>query len=59
MMVYEGSELIGFLFMAFAIVLFSGILALVLVPVQNKSLVSINSVFLLSIFIVTVLNIVS
>jgi|WetSurMetagenome_2_1015567.scaffolds.fasta_scaffold00562_8 hydrogenase-4 component B len=48
MMVFEGSELVGFLFKAFAIVLLSGILALVLVPVRIKPAVSIITVFLVS-----------
>lgn len=47
-MVFEGSELVGFLFKAFAIVLLSGILALVLVPVRIKPAVSIITVFLVS-----------
>ena len=47
-MVYEGNELIGFLFKTFAIVLFSGILVLSFVPVRIKPFVSIFSVFLVS-----------
>jgi hydrogenase-4 component B len=48
MMVYEGPELIGFLFILYAIVLFSGILTIPFVPVKFKPLISIISVFLVA-----------
>jgi hydrogenase-4 component B len=43
---YGGSELIGFLFFAYLIVLFSGIIAQLFVPVKIKPVISIISVFL-------------
>ena len=48
MMVYEGRELIGFLFKAYAIVLLSGIIALPFVPVRIKPVISVVSVFLVA-----------
>jgi hydrogenase-4 component B len=48
MMVSEGSELIGFLFKAFLIVLFSGIFTLVFVPVRIKRIISVVSVLLVA-----------
>lgn len=48
MMVYEESELIGFLFKAFALVLLSGIIALPLVPQRIKPVISIISVSLVA-----------
>ena len=47
-MVYEGNELIGFLLRVYLIILFSGILALLLVPVEIKSDISIFYVFLVA-----------
>jgi hypothetical protein len=41
MMFYEGNELIGFLFFAFLTVLFSGIIALLFVPVKIKPVIGI------------------
>lgn len=49
MMVYEGSELIGLLFKAYAIVLISGLIALPFVPVRIKPVISVISVFLVSV----------
>lgn len=48
MMVYEESELIGFLFKTFALVLLSGIIALPLVPQRIKPVISIISVSLVA-----------
>jgi hydrogenase-4 component B len=48
MMVFEGSELIGLLFKAYAIVLLSGIITLLFVPVRVKPFISIISVFLVA-----------
>jgi hydrogenase-4 component B len=48
MMVYEGSELIGFLFKICTIILFSGIIALAFVPFRVKPVLSIVSVFLVA-----------
>ena len=44
-----GSELIGFLFKAFAIVLFSGIIALPFVSFRIKPVISIISVLLIAV----------
>ena len=49
MMIYAGSELIGFLFKAFAVVVFAGIIILPLVSVKIKSLISILSVLMISV----------
>ncbi len=46
MMVYEGSELIGFLFKAFALVVITGMIAIPLVPQRIKPVISIISVSL-------------
>jgi formate hydrogenlyase subunit 3/multisubunit Na+/H+ antiporter MnhD subunit len=48
MMIPGGSDLIGFLFKAFAIVLLSGIIALPLVPLRLKPIISIISVSLMA-----------
>ena len=48
-MEYGGSELIGFLFKAFAIVLFSGIIALPFVSFRIKPVISIISVLLIAV----------
>jgi hydrogenase-4 component B len=48
MMVFEGSELIGLLFKAYAIVLFSGIIALLFVPLRIKPVISVISVSLVA-----------
>ena len=48
MMVYEGNELIGFLFKIYTTVLFSGIIALAFVPVRIKPVISVVSVFLIA-----------
>jgi len=48
MMIYEGAGLIGFLFKVYAIILFSGIIALVFVPFRVKPVISVISVFLLA-----------
>jgi len=45
-MFFEGSELIGFLFRSFAIVLFSGIIVLPLVPLKIKPVIAVVTVFL-------------
>lgn len=50
MMVYEGNELIGFLFKLYAIVLLSGIIVIPFVPVKTKPVISIISVFLVGLF---------
>lgn len=47
-MVYEGNELIGLLFKAYAAVFFSGIIAILFVPVRIKALISIFSVLLVA-----------
>jgi hydrogenase-4 component B len=47
-MVYEGNELIGFLFKTYAIVLFSGILAIPFVPERIKPVLSVISVILVA-----------
>lgn len=47
-MVYVSNELIGFLFRAYVIVLFSGIIAIIFVPVRIKPVISIISVFLVA-----------
>jgi hypothetical protein len=49
MMIYEGTELIGFLFKTYIIVLFSGIIAIPFVPARIKPVISILSVFLVAI----------
>ncbi len=49
-MVYEGNELIGFLFKLYAIVLLSGIIVIPFVPVKTKPVISIISVFLVGLF---------
>lgn len=46
MMVFEGSDLIGFLFRSFAIALFSGIIVLPFVTVKYKSLIAITTVII-------------
>jgi hydrogenase-4 component B len=46
MMIYEGSELVGFLFKYFAIVLFSGIISLFFVPLKFKPVIAVAAVFL-------------
>jgi hydrogenase-4 component B len=46
MMVFEGSELIGFLFKSFAIVLFSGIIVLPFVTSRIKPVIAVVTVFL-------------
>jgi hydrogenase-4 component B len=48
MVFYEGSELIGFLFTAIALVFFSGILAIPFVPSGIKPVVSVSSVFIIA-----------
>jgi hydrogenase-4 component B len=48
MMFFEGSELIGFLFRSFAIVLFSGIIVLPLVPLKIKPFIAVVTVFLVA-----------
>ena len=50
MMISGGSDLIGFLFKAFAVVLVSGIIVLPLVPPRLKPFISILSVSLLALF---------
>ena len=50
MMISGGSDLIGFLFKAFAIVLLSGIMVLPLVPLRLKPIICIISVSLLALF---------
>ena len=47
-MAFEGSELIGILIKAFAIVLLSGIIIIPLVPVKIKSIISIVAVFFIA-----------
>lgn len=47
MMVYEGSELIGFLFKIFAIVLFSGIIAIPFLPLKIKPVAAVVTVLLI------------
>jgi hydrogenase-4 component B len=49
MMVYEGNELIGFLFKIYITILFSGIFALAFVPVRVKPVISVVSVFLIAV----------
>jgi hydrogenase-4 component B len=48
MMVYEGSGLIGLLFKVAAIILFTGLFALIFVPFRFKPFLSIVSVFLIA-----------
>ncbi len=47
MMFYEGSELIGFLFKIFAIVLFSGIISIPFLPIKIKPVAAVITVVLL------------
>jgi hypothetical protein len=49
MMGFSDSELIGFLLKAFAIVLFSGLIAITFVSLKIKPLLTIVSVFLIAI----------
>lgn len=47
MMIYVGSELIGFLFLIFAIVLFSGIIAIPFLPLKVKPVAAVITVILI------------
>ena len=48
-MIYEGREFIGFLFNAFAIVLFTGILSLPFISIRFKPIIGVATVFLVAI----------
>jgi hydrogenase-4 component B len=48
MMVYEGNDLIGLLFKAYAVVLLSGIIAIPFIPVRIKPVVSVLTVLLVA-----------
>lgn len=48
MMVYEGAELVGFIFKGYAIILFSGIIALAFVPFRVKPVLIVISVFIVA-----------
>jgi hydrogenase-4 component B len=58
MMVFEGSELIGLLYKAFIIVLFSGIVTVALVPLRAKAIVSIIIVAIIAL-ITSILAVIS